>query len=297
MTHRLEDALDECLTLLATDEVGLEECLARYPEHAAELRRLLPLAGALAEGRQVEATAGFKERNRRELLERIASPAPPQPVPVRFPQRSLTDWLAGLFTPLYRPAYILGAIALFFLTAATAAAQSALPGDALYGWKLGSERVWRAVHPQPLEADLALSWRRANELAEVAGRPAAAEQSRQEYERALTRLERYADPASRQTIVNALLQQRERLEQAGIAAPRLDQRIDQWSPPETPAVETPTPETPTPDITPLPEPTTPLETPPLIPEEPPLLPTEIPLLPSPLPLEEITPAEVLPALP
>jgi len=44
MRQDLNHALDECLTLLAEKRATLEECLARYPEHAAELRPLLEMA-------------------------------------------------------------------------------------------------------------------------------------------------------------------------------------------------------------------------------------------------------------
>ena len=45
MTDRqFSDVLDECLTLLTEDGVSVEACLARYPEHAAELRPLLEMA-------------------------------------------------------------------------------------------------------------------------------------------------------------------------------------------------------------------------------------------------------------
>ncbi|MBC8248083.1 MAG: hypothetical protein H8E90_00260, partial [Anaerolineales bacterium] len=44
MRRGLERALDECLSQLNTGELGLEDVLARYPEHEAELRPLLRTA-------------------------------------------------------------------------------------------------------------------------------------------------------------------------------------------------------------------------------------------------------------
>ena len=44
MKRDLTYALDECLTLLREGRATLEECLARYPEHASDLRPLLQVA-------------------------------------------------------------------------------------------------------------------------------------------------------------------------------------------------------------------------------------------------------------
>jgi len=42
--RQLSDVLDECLALMVDGQATLEECLARYPQHAAELRPLLEVA-------------------------------------------------------------------------------------------------------------------------------------------------------------------------------------------------------------------------------------------------------------
>jgi hypothetical protein len=277
MARKLEDVLEECLIHLAAGEVTLEECLARYPEHAAELRRMLPLSEALTEGRQIRPSAEFKRRNERELLARITAVTP---LPVAPRQSNWLDWLPGFFTPLYRPAYIVALITLLFLTAATTIAQTALPGDALYSWKLSSERVWRAVHPDPLNADLALTDRRVNELAQVMGRPDAETQGRAEYRRSLEQLAPYTDLENQQTILVALARQQEMLAQAGIVVPQLDRLIDRLSPVERPVDATPTPE----------GTLSPIQTP----DTPPLLPTADPVLPTPIPPEQTVPAEILP---
>ena len=44
MKRDIDGALDECLTLLQSEQVTLDECLARYPDQAAELRPLLEMA-------------------------------------------------------------------------------------------------------------------------------------------------------------------------------------------------------------------------------------------------------------
>jgi hypothetical protein len=44
MPRNLNEPLDDCLTSLVTGQETIEECLSRYPEHAAELRPLLETA-------------------------------------------------------------------------------------------------------------------------------------------------------------------------------------------------------------------------------------------------------------
>lgn len=44
MGRQLSDVLDECLTLLAEERASVEECLARYPQYADDLRPLLEVA-------------------------------------------------------------------------------------------------------------------------------------------------------------------------------------------------------------------------------------------------------------
>src|SRR5207244_2001911 len=76
----LERALEDCLTRLIEDPlqgmrdaVPLEMCLARYPEHAGELRRLLVTASQLERGRGVSAPPDFKARTRARLVAHIAT--------------------------------------------------------------------------------------------------------------------------------------------------------------------------------------------------------------------------------
>ncbi len=61
----------------------------------------------------------------------------------------------------------LAALAAAFAVTGTALAQTALPGDTLYPWKLSSEQLWRAASPDPMGVDLYLAGRRAGEVASV----------------------------------------------------------------------------------------------------------------------------------
>ena len=76
-TPPLNDVLDECLTLLEGDQVtrsaersrrSLEECLARYPQHAADLRPLLEIALEMRRvARPTPSLAAFSAGKRRML--------------------------------------------------------------------------------------------------------------------------------------------------------------------------------------------------------------------------------------
>lgn len=207
---KLEDALDDCLAQLASGEATLDECLTRYPEHAAELRRLLSASAQLERGEAVRPSLAFKSRTRAKLLAHM------QARPRRAPQ----SWL-----PSFSGCLRLAALTLAVLIIGTGAAQAALPGDALYSWKLTSEKVWRAVSPDPLEVDLAVARRRADELAKVAGDSDVEPLARQGYRQALTELGQYANPASRDAIADLLAEQKTQLDAAGIAVPELEQMI------------------------------------------------------------------------
>ncbi len=205
----LDRALEDCLAQLASGKATLEECLARYPEHAPELRRLLTAVYRLEAGRAVLLSPAAKARGRARLMAHMR--AHPRGRPATVPPLTLR-----LATGV--------AIAVFvFLSTGTAFAQTALPGDALYGWKIASERVWRAVQTDPLTADLALADRRAYEWVRVvSGNPEAAQLALQGYQRALADLSRYDDPASQAIIYQALGQQQEDLNRAGLSVPALN---------------------------------------------------------------------------
>src|SRR5205814_4161434 len=116
----------------------------------------------------------------------------------------------------FRLALGFAALTALFLIAGTTLAQTALPGSAGYGWKIASERVWRAVQPNPLAADLYLADRRASELAQVADDPRAEAIALQGYRQALKVLSQYPLPASQPEIQQALAQQKNDLAQAGL---------------------------------------------------------------------------------
>ena len=202
--------LDECLTQISSGASTLDECLVRHPVHAAQLKPFLQTASRLERGREIQPSPAFKARARAGLTLHM------QAHPRRKPAAS----------PFLRLAFGLAALVLACLTAGTAFAQGALPGDILYDWKVTSEQAWRAVASDPLEADLFLLGRRADELVAVSGDAARSPQALVAYQKALTRLTVEAGADSQARILPVLVSQQETFMRAGISIPELDAAID-----------------------------------------------------------------------
>ncbi|PKO04559.1 MAG: hypothetical protein CVU41_16065 [Chloroflexi bacterium HGW-Chloroflexi-3] len=157
--------LDECLQMLASGQetseirrtgvdLRIEDCLSRFPQYATDLKPLLEAASQVKQSYAAPLPNGARARMRVHLTAQMR--AHPRRKPAIF-------WKIPL--PLHtRLALGLLVVFIAFLSVGTAFAQFAQPGDALYGWKRASEQVWRFVHPDPLEADLALVQRRVDEL-------------------------------------------------------------------------------------------------------------------------------------
>src|SRR5512134_1866666 len=67
MNNDLETILDACLNQIEDGKSSIDECLARYPEHAAQLTPLLQAATRLARGREVMPDPAYKARARTQL--------------------------------------------------------------------------------------------------------------------------------------------------------------------------------------------------------------------------------------
>jgi hypothetical protein len=221
---KLERALEESLARLTHGEATLEECLARYPEHAVELRRLVAAAGKLEQGRSISPAPVFRTRARAELVAYMRT-APRQPRP-RLWARLLPQRFGLALGQTFNLAFNTAAVALLVLATVTVLAQMALPGDGLYRWKVSSERAWRAVYFDPFKTDLFLVGRRVAELTQVAGDPAAEQIARQEYQQSLaTLMSGYTSPDSQEIISDALVEQKNNLQQAGVEVPELDRLL------------------------------------------------------------------------
>lgn len=157
MVSDMKDVLETCLARIELGELTPEECLALYPELSQGLRPLLAAAQKLEPLKQLAVRPEFRASGRARLLEHIRN----------HPRRR-----SSRFGPLaLRYAASLATLVFALATAGTALAQQALPGDVLYSWKLASERVWRSIQSNRVDADLILADRRLNELHAIQGLP------------------------------------------------------------------------------------------------------------------------------
>ena len=266
--------LDNCLAQLASGAATLDECLARYPGHAAQLRPLLQTAARFERVRNVQPSPTFKARARAKLTLHMQA----------HPRRK-----AGV-APFLRVAFAMAALALVFLSAGTAFAQSALPGDMLYRWKLTSENLWRAAASDSLAADLFLANRRVDEMIAVAGDAEAYALALEGYRNVLARLAVRTDAESQAQILAALQAEQELLAEAGLSVPELDAQLNLASQNNPEAIPDLVPSA-IPEITPT---VIPQITPTAIPQ---IIPTVTPVpLPSlPVPTIEIVP-DIVPTL-
>lgn len=307
---KLQDALEKSLEQIAAGEATADDCAARYPQYASELRSLLKTAERLqASGKAISPPPAFKDRGRARLLAHMRA-HPHTTASARAAQSPQTTvrrpLLPGLMHGMRRrPFAALLVAACVLLIFVTSAAQAALPGDPLYGWKRAGERVWRAAHPHPLAADLALSNRRAGELIRVAGEEEAAPLARESYREALEQLATYDQPQERARIAATVAGQRAQLDAAGVQMPEVEELLPSALPPPqstpAPAEEGPGTQPATATPTPLPDPTTTESDPaPLPTVDPPGALQETPLPPV---LETVSPdldapeAEATPTLP
>ncbi len=199
--------LEECLTRLSNGTATVDECLARYPEHAAQLKPLLQTALRLNRGREVMPSPTFNAYTRSAVVQYIRShPRQPRNVMPLFQRSAL--------------AFAMLVIAL--VATGTAQAQSALPGDTFYGWKLTSEHVWRAFTLDPVATDLMFAERRLTEWIEVSDNPTLSAGAMNNYMDALTKLETVSDVQTLTLIKPALKSQQQTLNNAGLSNPQLN---------------------------------------------------------------------------
>jgi hypothetical protein len=197
-----QQIVEECLTRLANGTSNVEECLARYPEHAKQLRPLLRTVYFLNVGPNSKAFPAFQSPNRPAITEYLQK-RPQQP------RRMLA---------FPRLAFTVAMLVMALLVTTTAQAQSAIPGDNLYDWKRTSERVWRAVSVDVVATDIALANRRINELRAVAHDSQLSADAMEGYLEVLTRLEAINDTESLALIVPVVQSHQQTLsEVSGVA--------------------------------------------------------------------------------
>jgi hypothetical protein len=154
---RLSKILDECIGRIWAGEATIEECLRMYPEHAKQLAPMLALAvNAHASMAPQKPKPGYVKASRQRISKRLS--------------KQLQNSAARRVTrkPLWKlkPAQTFLSLMLALSVLAVGlgviqASAAALPGDALYGLKLGLERAQLALSLHP-SSDIELLTRRAD---------------------------------------------------------------------------------------------------------------------------------------
>lgn len=206
MNNDLETILDVCLYQIEEGESSVAECLERHPEHAAQLQPLLLAATKLSRAREVMPDPSYRMRARSQLNVYMQ----------QNPQRKRVSPVFWRFSIGF------ATVMMLFLASGTAFAQQALPGDALYNWKLTSEHVWRLTSNDDLGVDIALSQRRMNELVIVSADETRRAWAIQNYEKLLVKFRNAESEKDRARILPVLRAQHEVLLEAGILIPELE---------------------------------------------------------------------------
>jgi hypothetical protein len=199
--------LDDCLRRMAESGASAEDVLALYPEQGSELEPLLRAGKDLERGRALIPPAAIG-RNGRAPVVAHARTHPPRH--------------ASILPPAWRLAISLAVLVIVAMLSTTAFVQAALPGEPLYGWKLPSEQVWRAIAPDRVGVDLALVDRRADELTSVARDPGREAQAMDGLHEALTQLQAEDNAGNGPRIQPALGAHQKKLSDAGITDKQLE---------------------------------------------------------------------------
>lgn len=127
--REFDNILNECLERLLVKGESLEQCLARYPEQAAELKPLLETALAAREASTIQPRADFKARARYQFRSALKETAA---------GKSRSSW--GWFP---RWATVMAIVLVLVLSGGgtVAAADSSMPDSPLYSVKLTTEQV------------------------------------------------------------------------------------------------------------------------------------------------------------
>nr|HID14241.1 hypothetical protein [Anaerolineae bacterium] len=103
MKRNLDDILDECLTLLQSGQATLDECLARYPDQAADLRPLLEMAIQVRHVPPLAPSPVAFDAGKRRMLQALAEKKRRQLVSPS-PFSRYAGWIETLFGRKERPA-------------------------------------------------------------------------------------------------------------------------------------------------------------------------------------------------
>ena len=229
MMKSFDRILDTCLEQIAAGQSTIDQCLNENPQHRQELEPLLRAAEKVAGLRAIEPTAEFRQRDRRALEAHMSG----NPRPATG--QGLFGRLFSNPTAARRLATSMAAVALALVSTGTVLAQSALPGDPLYSWKLQTEQLWRPFSSEKTQYELHLSERRAEEYLAVYQSPELATRALQNYTKSLTELliQLELRPDQVLSVYEGLLDQQEDLVAGGLTIPELDAVLRTLTPTDT----------------------------------------------------------------
>ena len=156
MNGEVDRALRDCLEMIEAGE-GELACLARYPEHAAELSPMLMAAGDLRALRSSQLTPAVRLEAKASLGRAAAARRPRSVAPRVHPWWGLPA-ARGLLA---------AAATLLLIVLSAGLAVASRPGDAAYGLRLAIERVpiWLAAPGEArANADLEFAERRLEDV-------------------------------------------------------------------------------------------------------------------------------------
>ena len=200
-----EKILEQCLVDLEGGISNVAECLSRYPGYALQLEPVLLTHTALEGVGAAQPSAAFKARVRAKLTQQMHAHPRRRSSRINFGFMRLATNLAIVFLAL--------------LSAGIAYAQSALPGDSFYKWKLASENAWRVVSSDPIATDLKIAERRMNELIAVRGDSVLHAEALDAYLEVTARLRSETNAEKEALILQTLDSQAETLNESGILVP------------------------------------------------------------------------------
>ncbi len=172
-SERFDQILDECIDRIVLGGDTVETCLARYPEHAAELEPHLRLIVATAGSLALPSVTDAKERGRQRLRNEMEALRRQDRVRLRPRTPRWFPW--GLISAAPRQAIVATSLVLAVLAGSVgtvAASSGSLPGETLYPVKRATEEARLALQfSQQGKATLYLSYaeNRAVELSALAG--------------------------------------------------------------------------------------------------------------------------------
>jgi len=138
--QEFDNILDECLERILARGETVEQCLARYPEEAAELEPLLRTSLFAKKAAEIKPRPEFRERARYQMRAALREMAEK-----RERRFSLFSW-----QPRWATVVVAVLVLLLASGGTVAAAGNSMPDGPLYPVKLATERVRLALTPSAL---------------------------------------------------------------------------------------------------------------------------------------------------